>query len=74
VIHGVHCFDDEVLNSGVDQRTDVGDRSLGRGVENVVAPRALIALLDAFGKVVGELGPEGRFVLGENRPTGGVGT
>ena len=71
--HGVHCLDDEVLDSSLDQRAEVGDGSIGRGVEDVVAPGALIALFDAFGKVVGELGPEGSFVLGENRPAGGVG-
>ena len=62
MIHGVHGVDDEVLDSGLDQRAKVGDRSIGRGVENVVAPCALVALLDAFGKVVGELGLEGSFV------------
>jgi hypothetical protein len=50
VIHGVHCLDDEVLDSRLDQRAKVGDRSIGRGLEDVVAPRAFVALLDAFGK------------------------
>ena len=72
VIQSVECCDNEILNPGLNQRTEVSDRSIRRGVEDVVAPRALVALLDALGKVVGELGLEGSFVPGKNRPAGGV--
>ena len=72
MIHGIHCLDDEVLDSSLDQRAEVGDGSIGRGVEDIVAPGTLIALFDAFGKVVGELRLECGFILGENRPAGGV--
>jgi hypothetical protein len=33
VIHGVHCVDDEALDSSLDQLAKVDDRSIGRGVE-----------------------------------------